>query len=126
MAASLNFVSMQCWPQEETFEGITTSGGHNKLCLRTRNTRGILRLPSSLSTKVMIIDNDDDNNDGCDGPCDADSDNDHDDNDHDHHDHDDHDAGMTTEQCRTSVNTTTVLLRMPYVSQRWPRKRFHL
>ena len=120
MAASLNFVSMQCWPQEETFEGITTSGGHNKLCLRTRNTRGILRLPSSLSTKVMIIDHDD----GCDGPCD--DDNDHDDHDHDDNDHDDANAGMTTEQCRTSVNTTTVLLKMPYVSRRWPRKRFHL
>ena len=79
---------------------MTTSGGHNQLRIRTGNTRGIFRLPSSVSAKVMIIDHDDVKDDGFGGPCD-DGDN----------------AGMTTQQCPTSVNTTTVLLTMPYVSQ---------
>ena len=41
----------------------------------------------------------------------------HDDSDSHDDDDDDDDAGMTTQQCLTSVNTTTVLLTMPYVSQ---------
>ena len=41
----------------------------------------------------------------------------HDDSDSHDDDDDDDDAGMTTQQCPTSVNTTTVLLTMPYVSQ---------
>ena len=88
---------------------MTTSGGNNQLCIRTGNARRIFRLPSSVSTKVMIIDHDDVKDDGLDGSCD--------DDDHHHNDHDDDDAGMTTQQCPTSVNTTTVLLTMPYVSQ---------